>query len=113
MAGRRVVGKIWRVVARARSDKGAVWVSGAVDSGAAVEAEKQARSRERDGLYWKTTADEPPSPLGLFLVLARAEGYELTADNPIPYHGYYYKILTSQGANAPGEAYDYVVRDVT
>ena len=30
--------------------------------------------------------------------------------NLIPYHGYYYKMLTGQGPNAPGGAYDYVVR---
>ena len=66
---------------------------------------------KRDGLYWETTADEPPSPLGPFLIRARAEGYEHTADHPTPYHGYYYKILTGQGPNAPGGAYDYVVYD--
>jgi hypothetical protein len=66
---------------------------------------------KRDGLYWETTAAEPPSPLGPFLVRARAEGYEHTADKPMPYHGYYYKILTGQGPNAPGGAYDYMVRD--
>ena len=66
---------------------------------------------KRDGLYWETTADEAPSPLGPFLARARTEGYEHTADNPIPYYGYYYKILTGQGSNASGEAYDYVVRD--
>jgi hypothetical protein len=66
---------------------------------------------KRDGLYWETTADEPPSPLGLFLVRARTEGYEFTADKPIPYYGYYYKILTGQGPNAAGGAYDYVVHD--
>jgi hypothetical protein len=66
---------------------------------------------KRDGLYWETTASEPPSPLGLFLVQARTEGYEFTADKPIPYHGYYYKILIGQGPSAPGGAYDYVVRD--
>ena len=26
-----------------------------------------------------------------------------------PYHGYFYKILTGQGKDAPGGAYDYVV----
>ena len=66
---------------------------------------------KRDGLYWETTAAEPPSPLGPFLVRARAEGYEHTADKPMPYHGYYYKILTGQGPNAPGGAYDYMVRN--
>jgi len=66
---------------------------------------------KRDGLYWDTPAAEPPSPLGPFLVQARTEGYEHTADKPIPYHGYYYNILTGQGPNAPGGAYDYMVRD--
>ena len=28
----------------------------------------------------------------------------------VPYHGYYYKILTRQGPHAPDGAYDYVVR---
>jgi Protein of unknown function (DUF2950) len=65
---------------------------------------------KRDGLYWETTADEPPSPLGSFLVRAASEGYKFTAGKPTPYHGYYYKMLTSQGPKAPGGAYDYVVR---
>ena len=30
---------------------------------------------------------------------------------PEPYHGYIYRLLKSQGQNAPGGAYDYVVRD--
>jgi hypothetical protein len=64
---------------------------------------------KRDGLYWKTTANEPPSPLGPLLARARREGYNPTAGKPIPYHGYYYKILTGQGSNAPDGAYDYVV----
>jgi hypothetical protein len=29
---------------------------------------------------------------------------------PAPYHGYYYRILTRQGAEAAGGAYDYTVR---
>src|SRR5262249_20967 len=65
---------------------------------------------KRDGLYWETTADEPPSPLGPLLAQARREGYNPTAGKHIPYHGSYYKILTGQGASAPGGAYDYVVR---
>jgi len=65
---------------------------------------------KRDGLYWETTADEPPSPLGPFLVRARSEGYKYTAGKSAPYHGYYYKILTGQGPKAPGGAYDYMVR---
>jgi DUF2950 family protein len=65
---------------------------------------------KRDGLYWETTADEPPSPLGPLVAQARREGYKRTAGKPTPYHGYYYKILTGQGPNAPGGAYGYMVR---
>ncbi len=65
---------------------------------------------KHDGLYWaaETTADE--SPLGPLVASARAEGYgPNTTGKPRPYHGYYFKILTQQGANAPGGAKDYVV----
>jgi len=65
---------------------------------------------KRDGLYWETTADEPPSPLGPLVAQARREGYKGTAGKPVPYHGYYYKMLTGQGPDAPDGAYDYVVR---
>ena len=65
---------------------------------------------KRDGLYWETTADEPPSPLGPLVAQARKEGYKRTDGKPTPYHGYYYKMLTGQGPKAPGGAYDYMVR---
>ena len=65
---------------------------------------------KRDGLYWATMADEPPSPWGLLVARARGEGYKREGSKPIPYHGYYYKMLTGQGPNAPDGAYDYVVR---
>jgi hypothetical protein len=64
-----------------------------------------------DGLYWETQADEPPSPLGPLLAAAANEGYAKSVPSALaPYHGYYYKILTSQGADAPGGAYDYFVK---
>jgi hypothetical protein len=65
---------------------------------------------KRDGLYWETTADEPPSPFGPLVARARGEGYKHAGRKPTPYHGYYYKMLTRQGPNAPDGAYDYVVR---
>src|SRR5262244_137952 len=65
---------------------------------------------KRDGLYWETAANEPPSPLGPLVAQARREGYKRTAGKSVPYHGYYYKMLTRQGPDAPGGAYDYVVR---
>ena len=35
---------------------------------------------------------------------------EDSSGKPLPYYGYYYRILKSQGPDAPGGAYDYVVR---
>jgi len=64
----------------------------------------------KDGLYWPTTGDEPQSPLGEGFANARAEGYlKPGAEKPQPYHGYIYRLLTRQGANANGGAYDYLV----
>jgi Protein of unknown function (DUF2950) len=68
-------------------------------------------SGNRDGLYWEARPDEPQSPLGPLLAAAAFEGYEKSEHKVLaPYHGYYYKLLTSQGADAPGGAYDYVVK---
>ena len=65
---------------------------------------------KRDGLYWETKPNEQPSPLGPLVARARGEGYKGAGGKPIPYHGYYYKLLTGQGKDAPGGAYDYLVR---
>lgn len=64
---------------------------------------------KKDGLYWPTTEGETSSPLGDLAAQASAEGYK-AGGKPIPYHGYYYRILTRQGAGAPGGAYDYLVK---
>jgi hypothetical protein len=67
------------------------------------------RPGRKDGLYWEAQAGEEESPLGEFAADAAAEGYR-PGQQRIPYHGYYYKILTRQGPSAPGGALDYVVR---
>jgi len=65
---------------------------------------------KKDGLYWPTTGDEPLSPLGEEFVNARAEGYlQSSTPQPQPFHGYVYRLLTRQGPNANGGAYDYLV----
>jgi len=64
---------------------------------------------KRDGLFWETTDTETPSPLGPLVARARGEGYR-AGGKPIPYHGYYFRILKGQGPSAQGGAYDYVVR---
>jgi Protein of unknown function (DUF2950) len=64
----------------------------------------------RDGLYWAAEPGEEASPLGPLVVNARGEGYKKgEGGKPVPYHGYYYRILKAQGPDAPGGAYDYVV----
>ena len=66
---------------------------------------------KKNGLYWPTAEGEPLSPLGPFAAEAAAEGYSTSQPTagPRPYHGYCFRILTSQGANAPGGAMDYMV----
>lgn len=69
------------------------------------------RPGKRDGLYWPTPANEPPSPLGALLAAAADEGYARPgASSLAPYQGYYYRILTRQGKAAPGGARNYIVR---
>jgi hypothetical protein len=60
---------------------------------------------KRDGLYWPTSAGEVPSPLGP--AFSSAGTNTGSSDG---YNGYHYRVLTSQGANAPGGAFSYLVR---
>jgi hypothetical protein len=67
---------------------------------------------KKDGLYWEAKEGEEQSPMGPLAAQAVREGYtgRKPGDKPKPYHGYYYRILKAQGKNAPGGAYDYVVK---
>ena len=58
-------------------------------------------------MYWDAKEGEPQSPLGPLGQKARREGYGKGAG---AYHGYRYKILTGQGKDAPGGAYEYMVK---
>ena len=65
---------------------------------------------KRDGLYWESSEEEPQSPLGPLVAAAGIDsGAPRAAEQRIPYHGYYYRILTRQGKNAKGGARSYVV----
>ncbi len=66
-------------------------------------------SGKRDGLYFPTKAGEPVSPLGPGWTRRRAQGYSEEV-KALAYHGYNYRILKSQGPDAPGGAYDYVAQ---
>lgn len=74
--------------------------------GAGVYAQRIVSSAGKtDGLYWPGTE----SPLGELAAQASAEGYKVGGGR-LPYHGYYYRILTQQGPNAPGGTLNYVVK---
>ena len=64
---------------------------------------------KHNGLYWKISNREPESPVGQLLALANTGDYAKEATKPRPFHGYYYRILNSQGRHAPGGAKNYVV----
>ncbi|HKM49457.1 MAG TPA: DUF2950 domain-containing protein [Terriglobales bacterium] len=65
---------------------------------------------KQNGLYWEAGEGQPESPIGPLVASATAEGYRKdNGGSPIPFHGYYYKVLTGQGKNAPGGAKNYLV----
>jgi hypothetical protein len=58
---------------------------------------------KKDGLYWPSADNEPASPFGPLVAEAHAEGYvSHSGRGPHPFHGYYFRILTRQGKDAPG-----------
>ena len=65
----------------------------------------------RNGLYWPDEPGTASSPIGGFVAQAAADGIALDGVDqpPEPYFGYYYRILTQQGASAPGGALHYKV----
>jgi hypothetical protein len=59
---------------------------------------------KKDGLYWP--GDD--SPIGAQVARAMAQGYSAPGTNSKGYHGYQYRILLAQGADADSGAQDYV-----
>ncbi len=68
-----------------------------------------------DGLYWPTDEGSPLSPLGALIAAAGIDdragtpGAHDSVANRLPYHGYYFRILTRQSAYAAGGKHDYVI----
>jgi hypothetical protein len=64
----------------------------------------------QSGLYWETKEDEAESPAGSLVAEATSEGYGAAKQSGkrTPFHGYYYRMLKAQGANAVGGAKDYI-----
>jgi hypothetical protein len=64
---------------------------------------------KQNGLYWKVAEGQPRSPLGPLVAQAASDGFTPQANKQQPFHGYLYRILYKQGADAPGGAKDYIV----
>jgi len=64
---------------------------------------------KQDGLAWQNPDGTWGGPIGEKIAEAIGEGYNLKAE---PYHGYFFKVLKSQGPAAPLGAMDYVVEGV-
>ncbi len=62
---------------------------------------------KKDGLYWEAADGEEASPFGPFI--ADAKSYLKGRDPGDPFRGYFYKVITRQGADAPGGRYDYII----
>jgi len=60
---------------------------------------------QHNGLYWPVVAGQPKSPIGPLVAAADANR---SNEAPSAYHGYLYRVLTQQGANARGGAKNYV-----
>jgi Protein of unknown function (DUF2950) len=99
--------KVLEDLANAQSE----YASEAHDSGQGQFAQKiLSDPGKHNGLYWETTEGQPESPIGPLVASATAEGYKKeSGGNPIPFHGYYYKVLEGQGKNAPGGAKRYLI----
>lgn len=64
--------------------------------------------RNLDGLFWLQVANLPVSPLAAYVADVSEYINDTSAAEPV-FKGYHYKILTGQGDNNKGGAYDYLV----
>jgi hypothetical protein len=62
-----------------------------------------------NGLYWHGAYDEFDSPINPLIAYADGKAAQGQAGNQVPYNGYFFRILTSQGPHAPGGAKNYLV----
>jgi len=83
-----------------------------------AQLEYASEDRGRDGIlkYAQTIASSPDRQDGLYSEgaprnpVAKAFAEAAGATKPTPYHGYYFRVLKSQGPAATGGAFDYVVK---
>jgi Protein of unknown function (DUF2950) len=64
---------------------------------------------EHNGLYWQGAGDEFDSPINPLIAYARQNLPSDQVGQHVPFNGYMFRILTSQGRHAPGGAKKYIV----
>jgi hypothetical protein len=62
-----------------------------------------------NGLYWHGANDEFDSPINPLIAYARQNLPAEQVGEHVPFNGYMFRILTSQGSHAPGGAKNYIV----
>ena len=62
-----------------------------------------------NGLYWHGASDEFNSPINPLIAYARQNLPTDQVGEHVPFNGYMFRILTSQGPHAPGGAKNYIV----
>jgi hypothetical protein len=62
-----------------------------------------------NGLYWHGADDEFNSPINPLIAYARQNLPQDQVGEHVPFNGYMFRILTSQGPHAPGGAKNYIV----
>jgi hypothetical protein len=62
-----------------------------------------------NGLYWEGTENQFESPINPLIAYARQNLPKSQVGANVPFDGYFFRILTSQGPHAPGGAKNYVV----
>jgi hypothetical protein len=64
---------------------------------------------QHNGLYWHGASDEFDSPINPLIAYARQSLPQDQVGEHVPFNGYMFRILTSQGRHAPGGAKGYIV----
>lgn len=64
---------------------------------------------KHDGLYWAETGDQLNSPMNPLIAYARQNLPANEVGEHVPFNGYFFRILKSQGSHAQGGTKNYVV----
>jgi hypothetical protein len=62
-----------------------------------------------NGLYWHGASDAFYSPIDPLIANAQGDAKDQPGAAPVPFNGYYFRVLTGQGPHAQGGAKSYVV----